>query len=224
MSHATKRTTHRERIDSLLSEAGTTYAEQAGIQLADEPGPLWRLLVFSDLVSARIQSGIAVTGSRALFAAGGGTAEGMATLTWRQRKDALLDGRYHHLANGTATRLGATAELAQSRYGGDLRRLADEADERPGRVAELLQEFPGIGPAGAAAFCRDAQAVWPFLRPALDDRVLAGAARLGLPADPRALADLVPADRLAALADALVRVKLDDDLAARVRGDGHSAT
>ncbi|MFI0409295.1 hypothetical protein [Actinomadura sp. 3N508] len=61
--------------------------------------------------------------------------------------------------------------------------------------------------------------MWPFLRPALDERVLAGAARLDLPTDPAALAPLVPADRLARLADALVRVDLDKDLAARVLAD-----
>lgn len=206
-------------IRETLGGTAREIEEPAGIRLADEPGALWRLLVFSDLVSARIQAEIAVTGSRSLFKAGGGTADGMAALSWQQRKDALLNGRYHHLANGTSTRLGESAELARSRYGGDLRRLAAEAVEQPGRAAELLQEFPGIGPAGAAAFGRYAQAVWPFLRPALDERVLAGAARLNLPTDPDALATLVPTDGLARLADALVRVNLDKDLAARVLDD-----
>jgi WD40 repeat protein len=48
-------------------------------------------------------------------------------------------------------------------------------------VRELLTAFPRLGPAGADIFCREAQLVWPELRPALDRKVLDGARRLCLP-------------------------------------------
>ncbi|MFD0884777.1 hypothetical protein ACFQ08_09480, partial [Streptosporangium algeriense] len=160
----------RAAYEALVAQP--TYAERAGIRLADEPGPLWQVLVFSDLVSARIQADIAVTGARSLFEAGGDTPEGTAALSWQQRKDALVAGRYHHLADGTATRTGECADLVIQLYDGDLRHLAEAAGKRTGETRELLQRFPGIGPAGADAFCREAQAVWPFLRPFLDHRVM----------------------------------------------------
>ncbi|RKE17882.1 endonuclease [Streptomyces sp. TLI_171] len=209
----------RRRVAVLLADARTTYAEQAGIVLADRPEPLWQLLVLSNLVSARIHAEIAVSGTAALIAAGAGTPAGTLDLTWQQRKDALLAGRYQHFADGTATRLGDCARLAEDEYGGDLRKLAAAAQYRPERTRALLQRFPGIGPAGAAAFCREAQAVWPFLRPALDPRAVIGAERLQLPLEPSELATLVDAAELHRLADALVRVGLDPAMAQRVLED-----
>ena len=50
--------------------------------------------------------------------------------------------------------------------------------------------------------------MWPWLRPHLDDRALRGAERVGLPADPAALADLVDGEDLARFAAGLVRVSL----------------
>ncbi|GCD95531.1 endonuclease [Embleya hyalina] len=207
---------HRATVRTLLAEAGTTYAEEADVRLADKPAPLWRLLVLSNLAATRIKASIAVAAARELFAAGGGTPTGLAALTWRQRVDALGRAHYVRYDEGTATRLGDCADLIHRRYADDLRRLARDADERPERVRELLREFPGIGPTGAGMFCREAQAVWPFLRPTLDDRALHGAARLDLPTTARGLAALVAADDLARLAAALVRVDLDRHLADRV--------
>ncbi|MDI2124680.1 endonuclease [Yinghuangia seranimata] len=209
-------TARRTRVEALLAEAGTTYAEEAGIRLADTPAPLWQLLVLANVVSTRIKASIAVHAARELFAAGGRTPAGMAELTWQQRVDALGRAHYVRYDEGTSTRLGACAELVRERYGGDLRRLAREAGEQQARVEELLCEFPGIGPAGARIFCREAQAVWPFLRPVLDEKALEGARRVGLPGSAKALAALVDDDRLAVLAAALVRVALDKALADRV--------
>ncbi|KIQ66809.1 endonuclease [Kitasatospora griseola] len=206
----------RQRVAVLVADAGTTHAEQAGIEIADRPAELWQLLMLSNLVSARIQAEIAVTGTASLVAAGAGTPAGTLELDWQQRKDALIAGRYQHFADGTATRLGECARLAEGEYGGDLRRLAAASQGRPERTRALLQRFPGIGPAGAAAFCREAQAVWPHLRPALDPRATAGAERLGLPTDPAELADLIDPADLHRLADALVRAALDPAMAERV--------
>ena len=86
------------------------------------------------------------------------------------------------------------------------------------KLRKALQRVKGIGPSGADIFCREAQAVWPELRPYLDRKTLDGARRLGLPAEPEKLARLAPSDRLAALSAALVRVTLDRELAEQVTG------
>ncbi|NUU23893.1 MAG: endonuclease [Streptomycetaceae bacterium] len=195
-----------------MDRAGTTYAQDAGIRLADKPAPLWQLLVLANLLSTRIKSAIAVAAAGELFHAGGRTPHGMAEMTWQQRVDALGRGHYVRYDEGTATRLGQCADLMRERYHGDLRRLADAADRDPDRVRALLTEFPGVGPTAAEIFCREAQAVWPFLRPSLDKRARDSAASLGLPAAPDRLAGLVDDDELASLAAALVRVSLDKEL------------
>jgi hypothetical protein len=199
-----------------MDRYGSTFAEEAGIRLADRPGPLYQLLVLTTLLSARISAGVAVAAARALFGAGYRTPEAMARATWQQRVDALGRGHYRRYDERTATELGDEARLCLDRWHGDLRRLRAEADGRVRPLRSLLVEFSGIGPTGADIFAREVQGVWPEYRPFLDRKVTAGAAKLGLPGKPESLATLVGAAELPRLASALVRVALDrtppDDL------------
>ncbi|WP_067458736.1 endonuclease [Actinomadura macra] len=204
-------------VKRLLRESGQTLSEEAGVPLKDQPAALFKLLVLANLLSARITADIALAAARELFEAGGGTPRGMSDLTWQERVDALGRGHYVRYDEGTATRLGETAEIVQDKYKGDLRRLATEANDNPKKAAELLREFPGIGPTGVDIFCREAQAVWPWLRPYVDPQVKKGAERLGLPGDPRKLAAQVPDKDLARLTAALVRVARDKKLADTVK-------
>jgi hypothetical protein len=92
-----------------------------------------------------------------------------------------------------------------------------KAGRDPDRIQSLPSDFPRLGPVGAKIFCREAQAVWPELRPALDGKALDGARRLGLLTEPAELAGLVPEDQLVPLAAALVRAALNTNLSAEVR-------
>ncbi|MEV3988407.1 endonuclease [Streptomyces sp. NPDC049837] len=204
-------------VRALLDEEGRTYAEQAGIHLKDTPQPLYQLLVLAHLLSARIRADTAVAAARALFGAGMRDAKHMRDATWQQRVDALGEGGYRRYDERTATQLGKAAELVLDAYGGDLRRLRDKAGGDVERLRSLLQEVPGIGPAGADIFLREAQGVWPEVAPYLDGKTLAGAKRLGLPADPEALAGLAGKEELPALAAALVRAALDKHVVDEVR-------
>ncbi|MCV2491223.1 hypothetical protein OF117_17885 [Geodermatophilus sp. YIM 151500] len=198
----------RDTARAVLDRYGTTYAQEAGIRLEDAPAPLFRLLVLADLLSARISADIAVAAARELAEAGMTTPEKMRDADWQERVDALGRGSYRRYDERTATQLGEAAQLVLDRYGGDLRKLAEEAGGDVDRAAELLQEVKGIGATGAAVFLREVQAVWPWVRPYLDDRARDGAERAGLPRDVGALADLVGPDDLARFAAALVRVSL----------------
>ena len=205
-------------IAELLDRYGRTYAQEAGIRLADKPSPLYELLVLATLLSARISADIAVAAARELFAAGYRTPRAMQEASWQDRVDALGRGHYKRYDERTATMLGDGAALAGERWHGDLRRLRDEAGGEPGAIAGLLQEFPGIGPAGAAIFLREVQGVWPSVAPYVDDRVRRGAQKLGLPDAPDALACRAGSDgELARLAAALVRVTLAKNAPEQVR-------
>ena len=191
---------------AVLARYGTTFAEDAGIRLADEPAPLFQLLVLAELLSARIGAGIAVATAAELHAAGWTTPQKLRDASRPRVVAALGRGGYRRYDERTATQLGELATLVLDRYGGDLRRLAEQADGDAGRAAELLQEVKGIGPTGAAVFLREVQEVWPWLRPYLDDRARAGARRIGLPDDDRGLAGLVAPHDLARFAAGLVRI------------------
>ena len=206
----------RDLVRKLLELAGTSYARQAKIRLADQPAPLYQLLVLSVLLSTRIRADIAVAAARELFAAGYRTPRAMQRASWQDRVDALGRGRYVRYDESTATALGDGAGLLLERYQGDLRRLRRAAGADRSQLERRLREFPRLGPAGGAIFCREVQAVWPELRPYLDRKALDGARRLGLPADPEQLAGAVAGSDLARLAAALVRVSLDARLARRV--------
>lgn len=203
----------RDTVRRLLTKHGRTYAKDAGIRLADRPRPLYQLLVLSVLLSTRIRAGIAVAAARELFAAGLDSPEAMRRADWQEVVDALGRGHYVRYDESTATALNEGAGLLLDRYRGDLRRMRREAGGDVRKLERLLQEVPRLGPVGAAIFCREAQAVWPELRPYLDRRALEGARRLGLPTDPDELVALVPPDDLAPLAAGLVRVTLDKDVA-----------
>ncbi|KNE79439.1 MULTISPECIES: hypothetical protein [Streptomyces] len=212
-------------VRALVQEEGRTYAEEAGVRLKDAPQPLYQLMVLSHLLSARIRADVAVAAARALFEDGMRTPRRMADASWQERVDALGKGHYRRYDERTATQLGDGAGLVLEKYRGDLRRMREDARRRAdgdgvdetAAERELLQEAPGIGPAGADIFLREVQGVWPEVRPHIDGKALDGAARLGLPDTPGALARLVAEEDLPRLAAGLVRVALDKGAAGRVR-------
>ncbi|WP_030904277.1 endonuclease [Streptomyces sp. NRRL F-5126] len=202
------KTNAKGKVGKLLDAYGRTYSDEAGITLRDTPQPLYRLLVLSLLLSARISSGIAVSTARALADAGLRSPRAMADATWQQRVDALGEGGYRRYDERTATQLGDGAELLLERYHGDLRRLRDEASGDRGELHRLLRQVPGIGPVGADIFLREVQDVWPEAAPYLDEKARQGAGKVGLPKDTKKLAGLA-GDDPARFAAALVRVALD---------------
>lgn len=208
--------TQKQLAAALLDRHGQTYAEQAKITLKDTPSPLYRLLVLSLLLSARITAEIAVSAAIELSAAGYRTPRRMVDATWQQRVDALGRGHYRRYDERTATMLGDGAQLALDRYGGDLRRLREQATSTPD-LRKRLQEFPGIGPTGANIFCREVQGVWTELAPTLDKKVADGAKRIGLPTSGDRLARLVQGEDLPRLAAGCVRAALSGDVVADVK-------
>ncbi len=201
-------------VSALLDRHGTTYAEEAGIRLADEPAPLWQLLVLSLLLSARIRSSVAVAAARELFDAGYGTPRGMRDASWQDRVAALGRGHYRRYDERTSTQLGGLAHVVLEVFGGDLRRLHEQTSD----LESDLQQFKGIGPAGAAIFCREVQGVWTDLAPYVDRLAADGAERLGLPRSPDELAALVPAEDLPRLVAGCVRAARDKKVVDDVLG------
>jgi endonuclease III len=203
----------RERIvRELLTRHGKTYAAEVGIDIArNTPAPLFQALCLALLFSARIRAAIAVDAMRALLDRGWTTADHMAQASWEDRVEALNRAGYARFDEKTATMLGDAAERVLDCYDGDLRQLRDEADRDPGRERESLKQVKGIGDVGADIFFREAQSAWPELYPFADAKALEGAAALGLPAEPEALAEFVDPQDFSRLVTALVRMELAGD-------------
>ena len=160
---------------------------------------------------------MAVAAARALFAAGMRNPRRMAAATWQERVDALGEGGYRRYDERTATQLGEGAELLSDTYAGDLRRLRKQAEGDVPELRRLLQQTPGLGPAGSDIFLREAQALWPECARYLDRKAVQGAERLGLPDDPERLARLVAEEELPEFAAALVRAALDNTVVEETR-------
>ncbi|MGW4353303.1 endonuclease [Nocardia sp. NPDC004582] len=204
----------RDTVRALLDRAGTGYAAEAGIHLADKPAPLYQLLTLAQLLSTRISARIAVAAARELRTSGYTTPRHVAEAEWSDLVAALGRAHYVRYDESNATRLIANATALLERWHGDMRGLATESGHDPAALSRLLQEFRGIGPVGADIYLREVQDIWTWVRPWFDDRARQGASELGLPADPSALADLAPPGHAAELAAALVRVTLDHGLKA----------
>ena len=209
------RSADRELVRRLLKMAGTTYADEADIRLADKPMPLFQLLVLCMLASKPIDAGIAMQAARELFRTGMKTPQSVLDAD----RDAMIKafGRAHYVRydESSATRLADIATTVRDEYGGDLRRLAERSDCDVKAAKRLLKQFKGIGDTGADIFLREVQDVWTWVRPYIDERAIGAARQLGLPTDPRKLTTSAPRDT-AKLAAALVRVSLDDGLRAQV--------
>lgn len=209
---------HQAVLDRLLERHGRTHADEVGITLRDQPAPLFQLLVVAHLLSANLSADLGVRAATAVRRAFR-TSTALAEATDHERWQVLADARFLRKER-TADLLGRTARLVEERWHGDLRRLRDAADGRAERVGELVQEMPGIGEVGAQIFCREVQAVWPSLRPYVDDRVTSTASALGLPHTARGLADAVGDDDLSLVGAALVRCDLGGDVEAVRTGAG----
>jgi hypothetical protein len=209
-------------VRAAVQHDGRTFCEQAGFTLRDTPSALWQLVVLASLLAKPIDSQLATAAAAELRRAGGRTPTGLLGLTWQQRVDALGRAHYRRFDESMATRTGELAQSVLDRYRGDLRRLADDADDDPAATTTLLTQLPGLGPSAAAIVLREAQAIWTWAQPYFDERVLDGARAVGLPATAAKLAhvaDVAPV-RLAAL---LVRATLDDHLATRLRSQFRAA-
>lgn len=162
----------------------STFAEDAGIRLADEPAPLFQLLVLCMLQAKPIRATVAVDAARGLFAAGLTTPEKLAAAPRAQLIRIFGAAGYARYDESSATRLRSMSQLLIDEHSADLRTLRDTAPTS-------LHVFDGVGPACATMFAREAQGVWPELAPVFDKKALQGAEKLGLPQDPEELAALV---------------------------------
>ncbi|OBI24690.1 endonuclease [Mycobacterium sp. E2238] len=205
----------QQPVRRLLDVAGTTYAAEARIKLADKPMPLFQLLVICMLASKPIDAAIAMGAGRELFKAGLRTPKAVLDCDRRTMIDAFGRAHYVRYDESSATRLTDMAERVRDEYSGDLRELADRSERDVAAAKRLLKGFNGIGDTGADIYLREVQDVWTWVRPYFDARATAAAKKLGLPTQPEKLGALAPQGN-ARLAAALIRTSLDDELRRQV--------
>ncbi len=206
---------HKQVVRCLLSIAGTTYAVEAGVRIADKPMPLFQLLVLCMLASKPIDATIAMRAGHELFSDGLKTPKAVLDADRRTMIDAFGRAHYVRYDESSATRLTDMAQRVVEEYSGDLREIPRRGADDVDSAKRKLKEFKGIGDTGADIFLREVQDVWTWARPHFDKRATRTAKALGLPTDPTTLGALAPRAN-ARLAAALVRASLDDDVRQQV--------
>lgn len=206
---------HKELVRRLLRRAGTTYAQEAGIRLRNQPMPLFQLLMLCLLASKPIDSATAARAARELYKSGLRTPHKIIEADRQTLIDALGRAHYRRYDESASSQLIELAETAQTNYGGDLRLLAERSGRDISAATEALKVFTGIGDVGASIFLREVQDVWPWARSTFDDRALDAARELGLPGDAGELGALSQG-RNAQLAAALVRYSADAGIRERM--------
>jgi hypothetical protein len=198
--------------EAVLERHGRTYAEELGIDLGkDSPSALFRLVVASILFSARIGAQQGVRAARALAEQGWTTARAMGATSWEERVRVLNRNGYARYDERTASMLGDACELLVDCYGGDLRKLREEAGRHPAAERRLLKQLKGMGDVGVDIFFREVQVAWDELYPFADGRALRTAERLGLGKDANTLARGRDRRTFARLVAGLVRAGLAKD-------------
>ncbi|PWE17459.1 hypothetical protein DDZ18_07200 [Marinicauda salina] len=199
-------------VERLLDRHGRTFCAELGVAIGkNTPAPLFQWLVAADLYSTRIGNRLAEAGAKALFDAGLTTPDKLAEAGWERRVKLLNAAGFARMDESYARMIGEAAELLIEKYHGDLRELREAAGRDPKQEIRLLQEFKGIGEAGAAIFCREVQAVWEELHPFADRKALEAAKALGLGSSAEDLAKLVDRADFPRLVAALVRCSLAGD-------------
>ena len=204
------RPSRRRIVRAALRRHPRSHAQRLGIDVArNTPAPLFQWLIASLLFSARISSDRAHSAALALLKQGWRTPKKMAATTWSERVEVLNRAGYARYDESTARYVGDATDLLLDRYGGDLRKLREEAGRAPARERALLKQFKGIGNVGCDIFLREAQVAWDENYPFADARSLDAAGELSLGSSAQDLAELVEcrAD-LPRLLSALVHISL----------------
>lgn len=204
-------------IEAALGRCGRTFADEAGIELADAPEPLYRLLVLATLHSARVPPEVAAAAARGVVDSGLGSPWAMVDAGPQQRAEALAGPADERWRARAAAALRDGARFVVETWDGDLRALRPTDPFAVAGLRAQLQRLPGVDPAGSAVFCREVQGVWTQVAPFIDPAVADGAEALRLPRTARGLARYVTVDQMPRLAAALARVAQDDELAAELR-------
>ncbi|HYY79276.1 MAG TPA: hypothetical protein VFD04_08845, partial [Actinomycetes bacterium] len=161
--------------------------------------------------SARIGAQQGVRAARALAEQGWTTARAMGATSWEERVRVLNRNGYARYDERTSSMLGDACQLLLDRYGGDVRKLREEAGRDPAAERRLLKQLKGMGDVGVDIFFREVQVAWDELFPFADGRALRTAERLGLGKDTKALARGRDRRTFARLVAGLVRVGLAKD-------------
>lgn len=181
---------------AVVAELGGRYSSELGIDVDAGAAEVERWFLAATLFGTRISAGVAERTFGVLDGAGLHRVAQARHLPWDDLVALLDEGGYARYDFRTATRLQDLAEVIGERYDGQ---VAVIGRSFPGysQLRQALDVLPGWGPVTIQLFLRELRGVWHGAEPPLDQRAVAAAGHLGLPALGAGQFDLAALARLA---------------------------
>ena len=172
-------TSRKEDIKQLIETWGGRFSSELGIDVqSGRPDEIFKWFLASILFGTRIRQDVAAETYREFARRNVLTPGDILETGWDGLVEILDAGGYVRYDFKTATKLLDVARMLNTRYGGNLNRLHEEArDERD--VEARLLEFKGVGPVTANIFLRELRGIWGKADPLPDDLVIEAARDLG---------------------------------------------
>lgn len=202
------------RARQLVATLGGRFSLELGIDVDYGRDEVERWALAATLLGSRTSTSTAMRTYRVLEHAGVRTIDDMRGRTAEEIVSLLDEGGYPRRDESTAAWLLALAEVIADRFGGRLATLGEEVADSD-ELERSLTALPGWSPVTARAFLRELRGVWPGADMALDQRAVAAAEHIQLPAGSRALMSCARFARLDLrdLEAGLIRLTLAHDLA-----------
>ncbi|KAK9807102.1 hypothetical protein WJX73_005082 [Symbiochloris irregularis] len=187
-----KVTSPEEIVKELLDneEYGRSYTSELGIELKDgDNAALFMWLCCSIMFSSGLSEALTMRACSKLL-------EEKLISDPKTTKDAPSDkfvstlDHIYQRKEQTAKYLHSAASVILDKYEGSLFKLREASGKDQEKIKSNLKEITGLAEVGVSIFFREAQLVWPELRPYMDKRAAECAAQMGLPDDAEKLSEL----------------------------------
>lgn len=169
----------KRNIENLLEQWGGTFSSSLGIDIeSGRSGEIFKWFLASILFGTRIRQNVAEETYRQFESNSILTPGSILATGWDGLVEILDSGGYARYNFKTATKLLEIAELLNTKYGGDLNNLHNEAKDAADLEAKL-DEFKGVGPVTVNIFLRELRGIWEKADPLPGDIVIEAAMDLG---------------------------------------------
>lgn len=169
----------KRNIEDLLEQWGKTFSSNLGIDIeSGRSGEIFKWFLASILFGTRIRQNVAEETYRQFENNRILTPDSILATGWDGLVKILDSGGYARYNFKTATKLLEIAGLLNTKYGGDLNNLHNEAKDAADLEAKL-GEFKGVGPVTVNIFLRELRGIWEKADPLPGDIVIEAAMDLG---------------------------------------------
>lgn len=171
----------KKALESLVKDLGETYSEVLKINLASKDDKeIFKWFLASVLFGAPITESSVIKTYRCFESRGVLTPSKILETGWDRLVEILDEGSYTRYDFKTATKLLEVMGNLNTKYGGSLNKLHDQAADSLDLEKRIKELGKGIGDVTVSIFLRDLRGIWRKADPEPTPIVILAAKRLGI--------------------------------------------